>query len=101
VFSILSVCEHQPLPRHRFSVPLRPFRYCRPLASARPRCRPSAFGLGQIRALKTQVSRLESNPNLEVDDAFRAAQQELDKLSQRSLGRDPALREDRTPLGSR
>ena len=54
-----------------------------------------------IRALKTQVSRLESNPNLEVDDAFRAAQQELDKLAQRSLSRDPALREDRTPLSSR
>ncbi|CAN5572007.1 hypothetical protein BH09VER1_BH09VER1_31270 [soil metagenome] len=45
------------------------------------------------RALDEQISRLESDPNLAVDDLLADAQQQVDVLLKRNLNRDPRMRE--------
>lgn len=45
------------------------------------------------RVLADQISRIESDPDLPVASALAAAQNELEKLMQRNLDRDPKLRE--------
>lgn len=44
------------------------------------------------RVMKDQVSRLESNPDIEVKELLRSAQAELDSLLRRNLAHDPGLR---------
>jgi len=45
------------------------------------------------RILKVQISRMESDPSLNIPDLLSDAQQELEDLMQRNLDRDPKLRE--------
>ncbi len=46
------------------------------------------------RVLAEQVSRMETNPSLKVEEMLASAQKELEKLMQRNLKRDPRLRKD-------
>lgn len=46
------------------------------------------------RVLLEQVSRMETNPSLEVESMLATAQKELERLMERNLNRDPRLRKD-------
>lgn len=45
------------------------------------------------RVLTDQVSRMETNPDLKVEEMLQTAQNELERLMQRNLSRDPRLKE--------
>lgn len=46
------------------------------------------------RILMNQMNRMESNPNLDMDDLLRAAHKELATLMRRNLNQNPALRSE-------
>ena len=54
---------------------------------------PFLFQSDVSRILKTQVGRLESKPDSDIDSLLRDAQAELDRLISRSLTRNPTLQE--------
>lgn len=52
---------------------------------------PFLLGTDVARVLKAQLSRMESNPDIEVAELLRSAQAELDALVRRNLAHDPEL----------
>lgn len=57
-----------------------------------PRRSPFLLTSDVERVLNDQISRIESDPDLPVSDALSQAQQELERLLQRNLDRDPKLK---------
>jgi ABC-type sugar transport system, periplasmic component len=57
-----------------------------------PRYSPFLFTGDVLRVLRSQISRLESNPNVTTDDMLKAANSELNTLLRRNLERNADLR---------